>query len=374
MKIAVILGPFSIGPRPLDFWYNNIWDSSRGLTGTDLTTVMLSRELVLLGHDVSLFTVHAQENHKPQTWEGVKLFNLNECAVLNDSFDAFISINEPDVFRGLPSKPLKICWQFLNDFRYCQPGFDSYVDRWFGVCQQHVDYLKPTIPDIRKWGILGLGCTPEWYTDQRVPGRVIWCSSADRGLHWLLQEWPKIKRAVPYASLRIFYHFSFGNIENIEPDQSPAHAEFLKEMGQRVRYMKNSIERMKHLDVEHVGSVSRERMKKEFNEACVLGFPCDTVCFSEGFSVTTMEAHASFTVPIITDKDCLGSVYQDSGAIIIPSPIRDNISQFSDQVIRALVDQKFSNRIIDKCRVFAMQNSWSEIAQKMQNIIKEGKR
>ena len=130
MKVAVILGSYSTGTRPLDFWYNNIWSSTRGLTGTDLCFVKTAEELSNLGHEVSLFVSHAQPNNKPDTWGKVKLYNIDQLkAVIDDSFDALISINEPDVFRGLTQKPVRIVWQMLNDFPFCQLGFDNYVDK-----------------------------------------------------------------------------------------------------------------------------------------------------------------------------------------------------------------------------------------------------
>lgn len=372
MKICIILGPFS-SIRPLDFHYNNIFDSSRGLTGTDLTLAMISKEFVKAGHEVHLFTNHAEPHNKPAIWEGVKLYNLDErFAVVDDSFDVMLSLNEPNVFIGMVTKPLRICWQFLNDFNYCAPGYDSYVDKWFGVCEEHTEYLKKLTSSPQKWGTIPLGCSPDWYKDQRVPGRVIWTSSNDRGLHYLLSQWPRIKKEIPFAHLKIFYHLEYGNILNIEPDNKNE-MPLVVEIGQRIRYCINAIQKMKHLDVEHCGSVSVSRMIKEQNEASVFAFPCSTVAFSEGFSLSTLQALASFTVPILTNQDCLGSVYDNSGAIVIPTPISKNLDKFTDNVIRALVDKEFSDRVIDKCRIFAYRHDWKDIVTKLEAEIAKGK-
>ena len=129
MKIAVMLGNFSIGQRPLDFWFNNIFESSRGATGTDISFCMISKEMVRLGHEVHMFTVHAEPFNKPNDWEGAKLYNfIDRHTVIDDTFDAVISINEPDAFRGVNESPVRICWQFLNDFSYCQPGYNDFVE------------------------------------------------------------------------------------------------------------------------------------------------------------------------------------------------------------------------------------------------------
>lgn len=373
MKIAIILGAFSIGTRPLDFHFNNINTSARGLTGTDLSTVMISSELQKLGHDVSLFTVHAQPQNKPETWQNVKLFNFDQrFSMIDNTFNVVLSINEPDALRDLNTSAMKICWQFLNDFTYCQPGFDNAVDVWLAVCNKHMEHLKKSAPKPEKWQILPLGCDPSLYQDQKVPGRVIWISSADRGLHWLLSQWPTIKQAVPEANLRIFYHFSYGNILDIEPNSTTEHPHVI-EMGQRLRYIKEAVERLKPLGVEHVKSVSRDQITKELNEASVFAFSTDTVAFTEGFSVSTMESHASFTVPVITDVDCLGSIYKDSGAIVIKSPVRDHLPQFTESVIKSLTDKSFANSVIEKCRKFSQNYTWTGIAKQMEQIILKNK-
>jgi hypothetical protein len=97
------------------------------------------------------------------------------------------------------------------------------------------------------------------------------------------------------------------------------------------------------------------------------------VIFSEGFSVTALEAHASFTVPIITNQDCLGQVYHNSGAIMINSPVKNNLQEFVYATIKSLTDQQFSDKVIEKCRQFAHQHTWQIVAEKMEAIMKVGK-
>jgi len=369
MKIAVLLGEFSVGARPLDF--NNIWDSPRGLTGTDLSTVMISKELAKLGHEVYLFTIHKNSEAILTPWEGVHLCHYRDrFIVIDNNFDVLITINEPDSLRGINSTALKICWEFLNDFNFCSPGFDELIDVWLSPSQMLLDYLVNLQNlDKNKWGVLPLGCDPNLYEDKRIPGRVIWTSSADRGLHWLLQVWPKVKIAVPEATLKIFYHFGFDNLINLESNAAP----HILEIAQRTRYIRHCINKLKPLGVEHVGSVSRTQLAKEVSEASVFAYSADTVMFSEGFSVSTLENLAGFTVPIVTDVDCLGSIYKDSGAVIIKSPIRDNLDDFTNEIIKGLTDKKYADGVIDKCRIFAYRHSWNKLAAKMQNIIEKHK-
>lgn len=374
MKVAVILGAYSIGIRPLDFWYENPWISVRGLTGTDLSFCMISSELQKLGNEVHMFTVHAQPNNKPDGWNGCKLYNYEDRhTVIDESFDAILSINEPDAFRGVNDKPIRICWQFLNDFTYCQPGFDDFVDRWLAVCERHMRHLLRFAPKPEKWEILPLGCDESWYQKSpKVPGRMIYCSSADRGLHWALQIYPKIKKAVPEASLKIFYHFQDGPILKVEPNSTTDHPH-VTEMSNRLRYCKHAISKLKHLGVEHVGSVSVNTLQQEMSDASLLLFPVDTVAFTEGFSLSIMQSHASGAIPAISSTDCLGSVYKNSGCIMVDSPIGEHLEEYTDYVIRALTDEKFAADTRQKCFEFSKQFLWCNIAQTLMKMMKRGK-
>lgn len=370
-KIAIILGQFSIGARPLDFHFDNINTSGRGLTGTDLSLVRVSKELKNLGNEVHIFTCHAQPNNKPSEWEGMKLYNFEErFQVVDDSFDVIISIHEPDVFRGMTAKPLRVCYQMLNDFTYCANGFADFVDQWVAVCEDHKNHLvaQHRSPPASAFKIVPLGCDPNLYQDKRVDGRMVWTSSNDRGLHNLLEIFPYIKSKVSSAHLKIFYHFEYGDLLKIEPnDTSTIH--HTVEMSQRLRYIKECMARLKPLGVERIGSVSRAEMAKQMSEASVFPFSCDTVAKTEGFSVSTLESHASFTVPVITDQDCLGSIYENSGCVMIKSPVRKRLTEYADAVIKGLTDRNHANAVIEKCRAFALAHTWTKTAEKLQDVI-----
>lgn len=365
MKIAVLLGSFSIGTRPINL--SDVWTNPRGLTGTDLCFIRVCEELQALGHEVIMFSVFSDN---PVSYKGMKVFNVSQRNnVVDNSYDCIISINEPNILMDMVRKPLKLVYMMLNDFSFIEPGFDDYVDIYAGVCEDHTNHMKLQVPKPEKWKTVPLGCDPDQYTDQRVPGRVIWCSSADRGLHWLLSQWSHIKAAVPFATLKVFYHFNYIGIEQIEENTGSHH--HVVEMATRIRYIRHAIKELKHLGVEHIGSVSREQMRKEFSEASVFGFPCNTVAFSEGFSVSTLEAHASHTVPVITGADCLEGIYKDSGCIMIQDPVGEHLEEYTAEVIKALTDQEYANSIIDKCRVFAKEHTWKLTAEKLEKLINE---
>lgn len=349
MKIATILGAFSLGARPLDI--ATAYTSPRGMTGTELGFLRVTEELRKLGHEVDTFVGDAQMN---PAWDG---------------YDACLNWNEPNLFIGSKCKR-KVLYQMLNDFSFVKPGFDEWVDHYVGVSRKHADYVAEHSGTVGKWSVVVLGCDPELYTRENVPGRVVYCSSPDRGLHWLLSIWPDIKQAVPEAHLKVFYHWSQDGLLGIEegsvsPQGGPYHKHIL-ELAQRCRYIKHAMQELKPLGVEWVGSVSRERMVKEWSEASVLAYPCDPVAFSEGFSVSILEAHASWTAPVITDADCLGQVYVDSGASVTHVDGAHWCGDFRDSVVASLHGQM----PLDPCVGFARQRTWAHTAKALEEKLR----
>lgn len=354
MKIAMIFGPYSVSGRPLNFFANNIWISDRGLSGSDLGVVVTAKNFAKMGHDVSLFTFH-DPGTKPLQWEGVKLYDYEErLQVIDDSFDAIVSWNEPDVFRGLPTDKVRVCQQMLNDFQYCLPGFDDLVDIWTAPSEMHKQWMLKQLPS-DKWQALPLGSDSSWFTQQeKVKGSVVWLSSPDRGLHLLLQQWPQIKKAVPEATLKIFYHIN--------------DSFFLQEYTRRINYIKYALPKLKHLGVEHVGSVSRNQIANELSKAMMMVAPLSTISPTEGFSVSTIEAMTAGCFTIVGDIDCLGSVYGQT-ACMIPSPVEQHTDNLTAAVIRGLTDETYRSQVVSRCKQFSDGYTWENNAKKLEAII-----
>lgn len=371
MKCAILFSPYTC-PQPLNF--NDLFSNERGLSGSDYGLIRVCQEFVKLGHDVSLFTSFTS-NTQPDTFDGVRLYKYEQKnEIITDIFDAVISWSCPDDFRGLPNNILRICYDMLNGFTYCQNNFDSFVDKWISVSEPHMAYQKSfNITDSNKWSVVPLGCDPEAYEGiEKVPGRMIWASSAERGLFNLLSIWPDIKKAVPEANLRVFYNFNYGSTADLErgvvehPNAQPDVYEF----GRRIRYMQYALPRLKSLGVEHVGSVSRERINKEMAEAQVMCYPCEPIAWSEGFSCSLLEATAAQACPIASKADALDHIYGNVFPCV-STPASHHLEEVKGLVIKALTDENYRNKINKSCKEFSLQHTWKITAEKLQNIILE---
>jgi len=363
MKVAFVYGPFTLAGRLIDF--ANLWDSPRGLTGSELSCICFAREMARMGHHVSLFI----QNPNAPEYDGVPLREFANLSAESYGYDAVCAWNEPDVLRGVAPGAVRLVNQQLNDFGYCRPGFDDFVDVYTSPSQSHMEFIRSHTPSPHKWAVLPNGCDPDQYDrSAKVPGRVIYASSPDRGLHLLMQAWPAVRRAVPEAHLRVFYNMD-GWISTFVPIEHHGIKDFT-EFGRRARYIDLAMRRMGGLGVTRVGSVSRRQMVKEMSEAVVLAYPCDTVRFTEGFSVTTMEACASGAVPVVTAVDSLGQIYLPH-IPAVPVPARDNVPAFAEFVVRGLTDTGFQTGAREKSLALAESHRWSVLAGRLEEILLE---
>ena len=381
MRMAFIYGPWCLTNRRFNF--SDIWDNSQGLTGSELSYLKVARKMADRGHQVRLYTL---TERTVDHWEGLTVHDYEERG--RHDVDVAISWNESEPLRQMGSNPLKVVsWQ-LNNLDHCTPDVDDFVDMWMSPSKVHRSRMiesgleigsvygvrgKVYSPDPSKWKVVPHGCEPGRYRIsgvEKVPGRVIWASSPDRGLHWILQEWPKIRRSVPYATLKVFYNLE-GWIGRFVNPAVPMVGLDMLEQKNRAFYIREAVRRLEKHGVEVVDSVSRNRIDREMAEAEVLAYSCDPVVWTEGFSITLMESCAARACPVTTAVDALPDVY--GGTIpMIETPVGDNIGQLSDLVIRALTDQDYRNRINDRVEKFAKSHSWDSIVDIMERLIQSG--
>jgi len=365
MKIAMLYGAWCVGARPFNI--SSLWTDSRGLTGSELSFFCTAIEMKKRGHDVAVFTRHTTKN--PVLLGEILVFDIDDFIKFpeKEKFNAICSWNEPDLLRHSPNSAVRLINQQLNDFRYCQPGFDDCVDVYTSPSHPHRDYIKTHTTSPGKWEVLPNGCDPDQYdTSLKVSGRVIYASSPDRGLHHLLQIWPKIRREVPHAHLKVFYNFA--PWYQAMRGQTFSLADDIRKCSYIAMYIQEAMGRLKNHGVEHCHSISRSQMAKEMSEAELLAYPCDTVRYTEGFSVTLMEACASGTLPITTSVDSLGGIY---GGVMpmVDAPISNKLDEFSDLVIRGLTDEKWRRQVVKKTTAFANKFKWNKIAEELESIL-----
>lgn len=367
MKIGFIYGSFALPDGSVDF--SRIWDDPRGLTGSELSFVCFARGMARRGHDVRIY-MHAAEYCE---WEGVRVSPLEPLASERNGLDVAYSWNEPVPLMGVGPQVLRMVNLQINSFTHCPPGFGSCVDLWTSPSESHRMHVGASSPNPARWAVVPNGCDPSLFKDgPRVPGRVIWASSPDRGLDNLLEIWPHIRREVPGASLRIFYKMRKW-LEHFLNHPNPALHPTYPMQVERAKRIRRFLEEYKSEGVEVFESVSRNRMSQEMSEAVVLAYPCDTVDYTEGFSVTLMEACASGLVPITSSVDALESVY--GGFIpMVKAPVRSHLVEFARLVVRGLTDEPFRIRVRHGAKGLADAHRWDVLTEKLERLINDARR
>lgn len=151
----------------------------------------------------------------------------------------------------------------------------------------------------------------------KVPGRVLYASSYDRGLGFLLEQWPKIRKQVPHAELHVTYGFDFWKrSEAVVP--APV-AEGMRQ--ERVR-LENL---MVQPGVVHKRRLPRGEFLKELAEAQVWAYPCTG---GELCCKTALEAQFAGSFPVVVPTMALAETVQWG--------IKVSPDGFADGVIRAL--------------------------------------
>jgi len=386
--------------------FGSLWSDQRGLTGSELGAVRIAEELAAMGHDVTLRTVSSDKE-----WHGFKIASIDEPI---QPCDIALAVNEPDLLRGAPAGAFRAVTYWLNDMSFLKKGFADHVDLFISPSEPHREQMftnpkwrrvatHPNYPDgeeqyepnADKWAVVELGCDPGRHDEcagcgevecnystndcgevgqrapEKIPGRVIYSSSPDRGLHWLLQEWPIIKLQVPHATLHIFYRLEpwirgFDKTPYFPPiEPNRARALYVQEALQRLSDPKWGITLR--------DSVSRETIEREMAQAEVMAYPCDTLAWSEGFSCSVLEGCAARACPITTDCDALGGVYGDALPLVKRNgrDPREWVPEWRKAVIGALGDASYREHVNTKARTFAETRTWKRTAENILNEIEK---
>lgn len=357
MKIALILGKWSTGlhgklsPRDL-------YTRGRPLTGSESSFFNMAKALSESGHDVTVYCDCQEETHDSEILSGAHVLSVEREV---EKADAYVSLNEPDQLRLVPSGGLRVCWQQLGDFPGNQSNnFDDFVDQYVALSPRHMEYIVGSSKTPSgKWSWIPNSINMEMFEGgesfrdivrggvvPRRPFSMAWCSSPDRGLHRLLEMFPEIRERVPGATLDIYYRF----------DPWYERAKSLSDpTGDRARYIHECLSRLGREGengVKVVGPVANREMARRLRETTVFPYTCDCLRFTETFCVSLLDACASGCAVLTSDEDAIGQIFGDAALVIKGKP-RDNRSVWVDSIVRCLTNTSQAVEMGRNARQFA---------------------
>jgi tetratricopeptide (TPR) repeat protein len=334
------------GDTAIDAW--GPWSLKEGIGGSEEAVIRLSRQLSKLGWKVVVFGKPGSTTGLDE--DGVMWRNYWDCN-LDDEFDVFVAWRAPFIFE----KKIKARKSYLWLHDVMEPGeFTPERIANFTKCIVLSNYhrdLFPMIPD-EKILLSANGIDPEEFAAldgkiERKPHKLVYTSSHVRGLAYLYDIWPEIKKAVPDATLDVYYgRGSYDAVHKGNPE--------------RMKWMDDMSAKAKALDgVTDHGKASQQKVMEEFFSAAIWAYPCP---FPEIYCITAIKAQAAGAVPVTSKTAALDETVQFG--------VKQDFKEFDDadlntykvNLIQALKDQKSLERQRPKMMEWARNKSWKAVA------------
>lgn len=281
MKIALAaILQFSSGP-----WGPPL--AARGLPGTEEAILHMAANLARLGHEVDVLT-----NCGPYagTWDGVRWIDLPGLADPPDAYDVAV-ITGLDLVDRFAVAKRRYLWLHIDCDQTELLGMMDRIDKVMPLSQFSRSQY-PQLPDSRVF-VTRNGIVPDQFagSEPRDPHRMVYGSDYDRGLLVILRLWPRIRAAVPDATLRVFYGFSVIDRKlDIYRETDP------EAFASWTRFRKAVVELLEQDGVVHLGRIGHDAVAREFRQAGIWAYPC---LFPETSCITAMKAQAAGAMPVV---------------------------------------------------------------------------
>lgn len=176
---------------------------------------------------------------------------------------------------------------------------------------------------------------------------LLYCSVPDRGLYYLKDLFPAIRKRVNNATLVITSDFSLWG----RATAKDAFVQFFAHQS----------------GVEYLGHVDRRRLVDEQLRARVLAYPCT---FEEGFCIAAAECMAAGAVPVTTNAFALTTTVGDAGVLIEGRPRSWFYRRkFVNAVVKLLTDDVEWNARSEACCTRAQSYGAAAVADRFLALI-----
>jgi len=319
----------------------------RGVGGAELSLMMWAETMAGRGHNISIYN----NPDVPGEYNDVNYLPQSAFNPLSKR-DVFIIYRSPNPYVKNAKADLKLHW---STDQYTIGNFATdifpHVDKVVCISPYHVEYHKKTYGIKNgKIGYIDLGVKIEEYDQEidKILGRCIFCSIPDRGLEVLYSIWPKIKEAIPDASLVITSDYRLWGTP-VAGNQ------------------KHRLAWLNQPDIIFLGKIGREQLVKEQLAAQVMSYPCT---YEELFCISAAECQVAGAIPITSTIGALKTT-NEWGNTITGDPL-DSLWQqaFIEDVIDAMSseNQERSKMQNGSARRF----DWNIICEKWESLIETG--
>ena len=359
----------------------------RGLGGSESAVILMARELVKIGFDVTVINNCIDNATSEGTYDGVLYKHINntpseiyDIVISSRSILPFVTYPHWNNFNPSPAKfkhikdnaKLKILWmhdtfcsgdQFLEELI-----INGDIDEIFTLSDFHTTYvtncnhgrrrnyevLKNKVFQTRN-GIVNH--IAEVDIRQKDKDLFVYNSSVTKGLMPLLGMWGKIKTLIPGAKLKViggYYRFKNG--------ETDAQYEQWEKVANDPIY--------KQLNVEFTGIIRQDEIAQILAKASFMIYPC---IFPETFGISAVES-LCYNTPLLTARfGALEETAIEQASYMIDYPLEPNglfpdvsadqqSQKFIDMVYRAYQDQYLHQQKMYYCNIIKDICEWNTVA------------
>jgi glycosyltransferase involved in cell wall biosynthesis len=349
---------------PINLNYDIDTAYTKPLGGTQSALCYLAAALAQLGHDVTLMN----KTETPGRSRNVNCVNFTQSPNIDfPSYDFIIIVNFASaplvhyVRSAAGARPRIILWsqhapdqQEVNDLADigARDAWDGFVlvSDWqahgysqvFGIQPQRITILRNAISPAFE----NLYAEPETIASRKPwPPVLCYTSTPFRGLDVLLDAFPRIRAAIPGATLKVYSSMGVYGVAAQNDEYAPLY--------ERCRATEG---------VEYVGSLPQPALVRELLNATCLAYPNT---FAETSCISVMEALAAGCIVITSRLGALPETTAGFGHLILPLPDKQRHAEaFADFAVGVLeksrtASAEHAQRLEKQVRHVAQTGTWA---------------
>lgn len=282
----------------------------KGIGGSETCAILLAKEFVNRG-----FFVHLYGQHQNKDQQDIRLYHYSEFDP-NVNYDLLIVSRNLDIITQKIKTKKVIAWchdvyfqSFLGQNKTLSQEQLNKIDHYIALTPEHRELLLNYHSNIPKGKLIVIknpfNLSRYSPVISKIPNRMIYASSPDRGLDVLLHVYPYIKEAIPDLSLTIAYGFD-NWIKSCQQSRDQNQIDYMNNMLKKIKELKSQ-------GVNHIGRINQIQLAEEFQKSVLLAYPCH---FFETSCLTVLEAFASGTQVLTTKLGGLITTVGDAGVLL----------------------------------------------------------
>jgi len=274
-----------------------------GVGGSEEAVIAMAPALRQLGHTVRVYNscgAMAGE-YGGVVWQDYRTFRHSPAA------DIIVVWRWPWLAKSLPPNTPAYLWLSETVDPAAVAAAAGRFHKIIALSRFHRRHY-PLLPD-HKFFASRNGIHPEHFDQvvERDPYKVVYGSSYDRGLARLLEAWPRVKSAVPEASLTVFYGLQSARENAFRLIRRSLQSYRKRNPITFWSYRRSILADMRRANAQHLDRIGHLEVARQFLSAGIWAYPTHV---SETSCITAMKAQAAGALPVVIPSGAVGETVE----------------------------------------------------------------